>query len=420
MHVVIIGNGIAGINVASALSGTESVTVEVFTEERRQLYSRVRLPEVLAGTSEPDDILFHKPEWYEKKNITVHTAAPVTAIDPDGHTITLEDGKTVSWDYLVIATGASANHPPLPGSNLAGVCTMRTMDDVLTIRSRCKAHPEAASVIGGGLLGLEAARALKGAGAQSVRVFEIAPRLLPRQLDEVGASLLEKRFAAIGIDVLCDVQTEGFLPSGDDPTRTGAVKLKDGRVFPSDVTLLSMGVHSNTDLAKAAGLAVNRGIVVDNCMRTSKPAIYAVGDCAEFDGIVWGIIPAALEQAPVAAKNILYNAGLLPDGETPHYVQTVPQTALKVGEIELMSMGKAVLTPEDTASGDFTELRRVWPDGSRYEKFVLSSAASEEDGGTHELLGAILYGSKEHQTTVKKLMGTAVARAEVEVMLEED
>ena len=420
MHVVIIGNGIAGINVASALSGVETVSVEVFTAETRQLYSRVRLPEVLAGTSEPDDIVFHKPEWYEKKNITVHTASPVTAIDPDGHTITLEEGKSVPWDYLVLATGASANHPPLPGADLSGIHTMRTMDDVLTIRSRCKAHPESASVIGGGLLGLEAARALKGAGAKSVRVFEIAPRLLPRQLDEAGASLLEKRFSAMGIDVLCDVQTEGFLPAADDSSRASAVKLKDSRVFPSDVTILSMGVHSNTELAKSAGLAVNRGIVVDNRMRTSNPAIYAVGDCAEFDGIVWGIIPAALEQAPVAAKNILHDAGLLPDGETPHYVQTVPQTALKVGGIELMSMGKAVLTPEEYATGAFMELRRIWPDGSRYEKFVLSATASAEDGGAHTLVGAILYGSKAYQATVKKLLGTAVDRSEMEAILEED
>jgi len=159
---------------------------------------------------------------------------------------------------------------------------------------------------------------------------------------------------------------------------------------------------------------------VDNRMRTSNPAIYAVGDCAEFDGIVWGIIPAALEQAPVASKNILHDAGLLPEADTPQYVQTVPQTALKVGGIELMSMGKAVLTPEESASGAFTELRRIWPDGSRYEKFVLSATASAEDGGAHTLVGAILYGSKAHQATVKKLLGTAVDRSEMEAILEED
>ena len=121
------------------------------------------------------------------------------------------------------------------------------------------------------------------------------------------------------------MQTEGFLPAADDSSRASAVKLKDSRVFPSDVTILSMGVHSNTELAKSAGLAVNRGIVVDNRMRTSNPAIYAVGDCAEFDGIVWGIIPAALEQAPVAAKNILHDAGLLPDGETPPMCKQFPK-----------------------------------------------------------------------------------------------
>lgn len=189
MHVVIIGNGIAGINVASGLASAETVSVEVFTAESHPLYSRVRLPEVLSGSSMSTDITFYKPEWYEKKGITVHTGVPVQRINPQQKEITLNDGRCVSYDFLVLAMGASANHPQLDGAALNGVFTMRTLDDVARIREYCASYPETASVIGGGLLGLEAARALTSAGSKTVRVFEIAPRLLPRQLDETGAAL---------------------------------------------------------------------------------------------------------------------------------------------------------------------------------------------------------------------------------------
>lgn len=423
MHVIIIGNGIAGINVASALSVDASLSIDVYALETHQMYSRVRLPEVLSGLSTPEQIAFYKPDWYEKKRIAVHTGIAVSSINREAKTLTLSDGKTVSYDYLVFATGASANRPGIPGATLPGVFTLRTMDDVATIRAHLASFPSSASVIGGGLLGLEAARALKDGGASSVRVLEIAPRLLPRQLDETGASLLAKRFTAMGIEVLCGVETDSFIAGSAGAERATAIKLKDGRIFPSDTTLLSMGVHSNTELAKAAGLTVARGIVVDNQLRTSDPFIFAVGDCAEFEGIVWGIIPAALEQAPILAKAILASSGLLPVAQAPLYTQTVPKTALKVGDIELMSLGKAVLSAEELASGIFTLMSTVWDDSSRYEKFVLTAVTEiEEDGSTsyneHFLLcGAILYGSKKHQSQVQKMMGQKVTRTDIEKLL---
>lgn len=411
MRVIIVGNGIAGINVAAGLRSDPSVPVEVYSGEAHPFYSRVRLPEVLSGTSAPEDIVFYKPDWYEKRGIVVHTGMPVRAIDRAAKTIQLFDGRYESYDYLVLATGASANRPGLPGADKAGVFTMRTMEDALAIRANLLAHPESASVIGGGLLGLEAARALKDAGAQSVRVFEIFPRLLPRQLDETGAALLASRFAAMGIEVVCGAETDSFLPSAGDSGRAGSIKLKDGRVFPSETTILSMGVHSNVELAKAAGLTVNRGIVVDEHLRTSDPSIYAAGDCAEFCGVVWGIIPAALEQAPVLAKSILAESGSSAVSGAPCYAQTVPKTALKVGDIELMSLGKAVLSPEETASGDFAVKSRVREAEGRYEKFVLTRDSV--------LAGAILYGSKKHQGTVQKMVGQKVSAADIDALLAE-
>ncbi len=399
MRVLVIGNGIAGINVAQALSAHRDIELTVVGEESSPFYSRVRLPEVLSGRAQPDDIIFYKPEWYEKKGFSVQTGCRVLSIDRNSHTAFLSDGRTLDWDRLVLATGASSNRPSVNGFNLPGVFTLRTLQDVQALRASVLQHPDSAAVIGGGLLGLEAARSLKDAGASSVRVFELFPRLLPRQLDETGASLLKARFEAMGIEIVLGAETDAILPAaGETGPRAGSLRLKDGRAFPADTVLLSMGVHSNTDLAGHAGLQTGRGIIVDSSMRTSDPSIFAAGDCAEFEGIVWGIIPAALEQAPVVAKTILSDAGLLSAESVSLYTQTVPKTALKVADIELLSTGKVVLTPEEEAAQHYRIISRVWQDGTRYEKFVVNNE-------TGVLSGAIIYGSRTNQSAIQKLLG---------------
>ena len=217
------------------------------------------------------------------------------------------------------------------------------------------------------------AKALKDAGVKEVRVFERTPWLLARQLDETGGSLLRKRYTKLGIDVVCGAEVREFVAEG---SRAAAIALKDGRTLRSDTTILSMGVCSNTELARASGLTVSRGIVVDCHLRTDDPHIYAVGDCAEYCGVVWGIVPAALEQAPVAAKSILAAAGIIPDDVAPVYCQTVPKTALKIGDIEVMSFGRAVLTDEEASSGTYTVMSREDGSSDRYEKYVLIPAGA--------------------------------------------
>ncbi len=421
MRVVIVGNGIAGINVAQALRSASpqgEFEIAVYASEPHPFYSRIRLPEVLSGACGPEVITFYKNEWYEKKNISVMVGRPVVRIDSAGKRVTLVDGTAVPYDYLVLATGASANHPPIPGSKLAGVHTLRTLENVACIRASVASHPETASVIGGGLLGLEAARALKEAGAKTVRVFELSPRLLPRQLDATGGDLLTDRFRAMGIEVVCGAETAELLPAEDDGSRAGFIKLKDSRLFPSDTTIFSMGVRPNVELAVSAGLTVNRGIVVDSSMLTSDPFIYAVGDCAEFCGVVWGIVPAALEQAPVAARAILAKSSLIPASDATPYVQTVPKTALKVADIDLLSIGKAVLTPEESVSSAYETLSRISP-GERYEKFILARSGDSAEGEGLTLVGAIIYGKKQHQVPVQKLMGKPVTRKEITALLDE-
>lgn len=436
MRIVIIGNGIAGVNAAAAVRALcPEAEALILAEDTRPLYSRVRLPEVLSGAAKPEDITFYKDEWYAKKGIEVRLSSRVESIDRASREVLLADGSRVRYDALILATGALANKPPIPGSEAAGVFTMRSMEDTLAIRESLLANPDSASVIGGGLLGLEAARAIKDSGVREVRVFEIFNRLLPRQLDETGAALLAARFSDMGIEIVCGAETESFIPDAQDPSRAFAIRLKDGRVFKSSTTVLSMGVKPNAELARKASLPVARGVVVDELMRAGDERVFACGDCAEFSGIVWGIIPAALEQAPVAARSALAALSLLPAGEERVYAQTVPKTALKIAGVELMSLGKAVLTAEEERSGRWVSRSRVWEGGARYEKFVMDTRAPEAraaangsgvdvgkaaDGGPSDvpvLAGAILYGSKAHQSAVQAMMGKPVTDAELDALL---
>jgi nitrite reductase (NADH) large subunit len=412
MRVIVIGNGIAGVNVASGLSGTPGLEVEILSAETRPFYSRVRLPEVLSGASAPEAITFYKQEWYEKKGIAVRLGTRVESIDPSRRRVAIAGGAEEPYDALVLATGAVPNRPSVPGAELSSVHAMRTLDDVGAIRASLARDPSSASVVGGGLLGLEAARALAEAGARSVRVFEVAPRLLPRQLDEACAAILAARFRAMGIETVCAAELAAFVPSESDPARAGSLALKDGRAFPSATTILSMGVRPEISLAHAAGISCNRGIVVDDRMRSSASGVYAVGDCAEFGGVVWGIIPAALEQAPVAARAILADLGLSGGAEAPRYAQTVPKTALKVAGIELLSVGKAVPSVEELSSGAVVERVRAGSDGARYEKLVLERA----EGG-YRLAGAILFGSKARQAWAQKAMGSPMTPDEADAIL---
>lgn len=416
MRIAVIGNGIAGINVAASLKtlGGDAVTVVVYSKEIHPFYSRVRLPEVIAGESTPEDIRFYPEQWYEKKGFTVRLGTEVRSIDRAAKQLILADGTAEHWDALVLATGARSNCPAIPGVDLPGVFTLRTVEDALAIRGSVTERRSSASVIGGGLLGLETARALTVAGSASVRVFEIFPHLLPRQLDDQCAQLLSSHLSSLGIEVVCLANTEAFLPSAQGDGRAASIKLKDGRSFSSDTTILSMGVTPCTDLAREAGLTVNRGIVVDDLLRTSDPSIWAVGDCAEFAGVVWGIIPAALEQVPVAARAILATQDLLPQEELRHYAQTIPNTTLKITGVDLTSMGKAVLSPDDVASGRYQVYQHTSEAGTRYEKFVLENVAG--DGLT--VCGVILWGSREHLSAAKAMLGTTANIEEIKKLLE--
>jgi len=256
----------------------------------------------------------------------------------------MADGEVIGYDRLLLANGARAWVPPIPGTELDGVFALRSMDDALAIRQRARASRRAV-VLGGGLLGLDLAHAIRAHDVQ-VTVVELLPRLLPRQLDEEGASILQGIIERGGVKVITGQACARIEAKG----AVRRIHLKNGDQLEADMVVISAGVQPNLALAQSGGLACNRGVVVDERLRCSHADILAAGDVAEFRGRVWGIIPAALAQARVAAAQIT--------GDTDvEYHDIVPSTTLKVTGIDVASIGEAI--PE--GDGSVAEVRRSDP-----------------------------------------------------------
>lgn len=327
-------------------------------------------------------MLFFLREWYEKNRIGLHLDSKVERIDPATKTYTV-NGETARFDKLVLANGASAFIPPLKGLPKKNVFTLRTLEDAKNIKAAA-GKARRVAVIGGGLLGLETARALAaGFKGLDITVLEYAEHLLMRQLDHEGATILRRWVEAGGTKVLTKAETEEILGDG---AVTG-LRLKDGRTVEADLVIVSAGARPNIGLARDAGLKVNRGVVVDGSLRTSSPDVFAMGDVAEFDGKTWGIIPPALDQARVAAKKIL---GL----DSADYKGTVPSNTLKVMGIDLASIG-VVGGEHGAKDATLQEIRATSADGSVYRKFVIKEG---------RMIGAILLGTKKEFNKVSKLV----------------
>lgn len=383
MRIVVIGNNVAGTNVAKALRDADAdVEIVVYTDESTPYYARPKLIDLISGTVKEQEMLFFPAEWYEKNRIQLNLDSKVERIDHEAKMVHVA-GAEVSYDRLVLANGSSSFLPPFKGLPKENVFTLRTLQDAKNIIASADDAKEVV-IIGGGLLGLETARALStGFSGVSITVLEYAEHLLMRQLDHEGASILQKWIENGGTKVLAKAETEEILGE----TRVTAVKLKDGRTIPADMVVVSAGARPNLDLARQAGLNVNRGVVVDGSLRTSHADIFAVGDVAEFNGRAWGIIPPALEQARIAAKKML---GI----DTPDYAGTVPSNTLKVMGLDLTSIG-TVRSEHEAAERAFQEIRAVSPDGSVYRKFVLKD---------DKMIGAILLGTKKDVNKVSKLI----------------
>jgi len=390
MRFVIIGNGVAGVTAARALSDA-GAEAEVYTQETHHYYPRPRLQSFLAGEIELEELPLYPPGWYEKRGIAVHLGAEVVGIDRRAKRIVLLDGRVVAFDRLFLAAGSSPFVPPIEGVDKRGVFTLRTIEDALAIKKWAEGAKRGI-VVGGGLLGLEAARALTVLGL-GVTVLERGPYPLQRQLDAEGGALMRELIEAMGIEVALNAASQAILSKGAreqgtrskgacDPAplrpcsiergQASGVLLQDGRRIEGDLILISTGIRSNVRLAQEAELEVNRGVVVDEHLRTSADDIYAAGDVAEFQGQVYGIIPACLEQAKVAALNML--------GEDVVYESTIPSNTLQVVGIDCTSIG-IVHPPKGEGYREFRK-----SEAGAYKKLVLKDGC---------LVGAILLGDKQ-------------------------
>jgi len=394
MRVLIIGNGVAGTMAAKTLRELDlEVEISILAEEKFPYYPRPNLIEFLAGLRPQEKIFAFPEEWPERQRIEVLLASPVKSLDPERKEVELVNGKREKFDRLLLACGARASKPPIKGADQRGVFTLRTLDDALAILDYLENHRQVV-VIGGGLLGLEMARALRLREAE-VTVVEFFDRLLPRQLDLPGATLLKRQIESMGIKVLVNQSTEEIL--GRDEVE--AVKLKSGEVIAAEMVLIAAGIRPSLELAEQAGLKINKGVLVDDFLRTSHPEIFAAGDVVEHRGRLYGIIPAAFDQARTAAYNIL--------GQTKPYEGTIPSNSLKVIGIALTSAGTIQGEGEE-----MEELRRVDEEKGIYKKIVLHKG---------RLVGAIWMGTKKG---VNEIVRAVTAKIDVspwkEALLEED
>jgi nitrite reductase (NADH) large subunit len=368
-NLVVIGNGMAaGRALEEFLAKSRQPTrVTVFGAEPRVNYNRILLSPVLSGEKAFADIVIHDEGWYAKHGVTLRRGEAVVAIDRAAKTVETAAGDKLPYDRLVIATGSQPFVIPVPGANLPGVVTFRDLDDVEKMLAAA-AKGGHAVVIGGGLLGLEAAAGLAVKGMK-VSVVHLMPTLMERQLDPNAGYLLEKAIAARGIDVFTGANTEAILGE----TEVTGVKLKDGRLLPADLVVMAVGIRPNAVLAKAAGLECHRGVLVDDFLRTSDPDIFAVGECVEHRGQCFGLVAPIYDMAKVLAAEL---AGEKPDGFAP----AVTSTKLKVTGIDLFSAGDF--------SDDDENNEVVLRDPSRgvYKRVILRD---------NRIVGVVLYGDTE-------------------------
>ena len=377
---VIIGGGVAGVTAAHVIARTDpAAEVHLLSSEPYPYYQRPRLWAWIADEIEERDLCFRPTEWYADQGIHLYLDVAAQGLDAGAHQLTLDDGATLSYDRLLLATGGAPFMPPIAGTELEGVFPLRTLDDARAIRAYAE-RAESVLIVGGGLLGLETARALLRPHRR-VAVLEIVPHLLPRQLDAPGAALLTHLLEEMGLRIIVGKRTQAIVGQG----QVEGVRFADDSQIEGQMVVLSTGIRSRTELARSAGLAVNRGILIDEHMRTSAEDVFAAGDAAEFEGLVYGIIPAAIEQARAAATNMIH------DG-TVSYTGTVPSTTLKIVGIDLTCLG------ESTAEGEpYQVVRHVDPERGVYKKLAL------RDG---QIVGAILLGDLADVRPVQQLIAS--------------
>ncbi|MDE1981670.1 MAG: nitrite reductase large subunit NirB [Betaproteobacteria bacterium] len=379
-RLIMVGNGMAGVRTLEELLklAPDKYEITVFGDEPHPNYNRILLSPVLAGEMSIKDIILNDRDWYHTHGITLHTDTRITRIDRTRRQVLTASGETIPYDRLLLATGSRPFMLPIPGNDLPGVLSYRDIADTNAMIEASRTHRHAV-VIGGGLLGLEAANGLRLRGME-VTVVHVMPWLMERQLDPAAAVLLQKSLEAKGLSFLLGKETTELLAGKSG--RVSEVKFKDGSTIPADLVVMSVGIRPNTQLAETSGLFCNRGIVVSDTMQTYDPRIYAVGECVSHRGVAYGLVAPLFEQAKVAANHLAeFGIG--------RYTGSVTSTKLKVTGVDLFSAGNFM------GDDNTEEIVLSDPAGGVYKKLVLKN---------EKLEGAVMYGDTTDSAWYIQLM----------------
>jgi nitrite reductase (NADH) large subunit len=370
--IIVVGNGMVGYKFCEKLIAKAShFNIIVFGEESRIAYDRVHLSEYFNGKS-AEDLSLSSGSWYSDNNITLHLNDPVQEINRSAKTIHSLSGLVLSYDYLVLATGSSAFVPDIPGVEKEGVFVYRTIEDLDLIKAYA-ADAKVGAVMGGGLLGLEAAKALIDLGIEETHVIEFAPRLMPRQIDSAGSSMLASKLKSLGLNIHLNKSTASFAGDG----KIEALRFNDDTSLAIDMMVISAGIRPRDELAKLAGLDVGTrgGIIVNEKMQTSDESIFAIGECALYDGMIYGLVAPGYEMADIVAT-------WLAGGSKAFYGYDM-STKLKLIGVDVASFGDAFITEPDCRTLVFEDTYK-----GVYKRINISN-----DG--KYLLGGILIGDAD-------------------------
>lgn len=375
---VVVGNGMAGVRCVEEIYrlAPELYDITIIGSEPRPNYNRIMLSKVLQGDASLRDIVSHDWHWYEERGIRLFAGSPVVRIDSATRVVETASGRTAEYDKLVLATGSSAFIPPLPGVGKPGVIGFRSVDDCERMMEAAKSYRRAA-VIGGGLLGLEAARGLLHLGME-VTVVHNASYLMNRQLDRMSADMLREELERQGMRFLFGKRSERIVGR----KRAEGVAFADGTKLQADLIVMAVGIRPNVELAKSSGVLTNRAFVVNDNLETNMPDIYAVGECAEHDGMVYGLVAPLFEQGKVLAKRL---CGL----ESAPYRGSIPYAQLKVSGVDVFSAGDVNDPEAQTAVQLYDGIRGT------YQK-VLSRQG--------KVAGAILFGDIGESNALLRLL----------------
>ncbi|UOG74944.1 nitrite reductase large subunit NirB [Hymenobacter tibetensis] len=357
--VVVIGNGMVGYKFCEKLlAKTSAFKLVVFGEEPRVAYDRVHLSEYFGGKT-ADDLQMAPLQWYEEHGITLHLGDPVQEIDRSSQTVHSRGGLVQPYDYLVLATGSSAFVPDIPGVEKEGVIVYRTIEDLEEIKAAA-ATARTGAVLGGGLLGLEAAKALLDLGVPETHVVEFAPRLMPRQIDAAGSQMLQSKLEALGLQIHLSKATSSIGGEG----RIDALHFGDGSILEVDMLVISAGIRPRDELAKLSGLEVGMrgGIIVNDEMQTSDPCIFAIGECALHSGMIYGLVAPGYDMAEVVASQLTQGARAFTGYDMSSKLKLISVDVASFGDPFIAEPHSRSIVFEDAHNGVYKRIN-ISPDG---------------------------------------------------------